>query len=86
MSAVPSTSRQKMFIMEHTPILNHETKVSILSLVMMEVGPSVVMESSKDEVNINLDALAALNEDVLTHIYNIMRARLEVLNQPAAHS
>ena len=53
---------------------------------MMEVGPSVVMESSKDEVNINLDVLATLNEDVLTHIYNIMRARLEVLNQPAAHS
>lgn len=84
--AVPSISRQKTFIVENTPILNRETKVSILSLVMMEVGPSVVMESSKDEVNINLDVLATLNEDVLTHIYNIMRARLEVLNQPAAHS
>lgn len=85
--AVPSISRQKTFIVENTSILNRETKVSILSLVMMEVGSAVVMESnSKNEVNINLDALASLNEDVLTHIYNIMRARLEVLNQPAAHS
>jgi len=85
--AVPSISRQKTFIVENTSILNRETKVSILSLVMMEVGVAVVMESnSKNEVNINLDALAMMNEDVLTHIYNIMRARLEVLNQPAAHS
>ena len=82
-TVLPSTNRQKAFIVENSSILNRETKLAILSIVMMEIGPSVIMETGGNEININLDAIAAINSEVLAHIYNIVRARLETLNQPA---
>jgi len=83
-AALPSIGRQKSFIVEHAGILNRETKLAILSIVMMEIGPTVVMETGGSrEVDIDLDATASANEEVLGHIYNIVRARLETLSQPA---
>jgi hypothetical protein len=83
-AVMPSLGRQKTFIVENAGILNVETKLAILRIVMMEIGPSVVtdMVSSK-EVDIDLDAVSEENEDVITHVYNIVRARLESLSQPA---
>jgi hypothetical protein len=82
-SAMPSLGRQKSFITENAAILNRETKLAILSIVMMEIGPSVAMEpTGVKEVDINLDAVAEADEDVLGHIFNIVRSRLESLNQP----
>ena|SRR5271166_543783 len=81
---VPSMGRQKSFIIDNATILNLETKKAILSVVMMEIGPTVVTESgTAKEVNIDLDAVASENEAVLLNIYNMVRARLEVLNLPA---
>ena len=83
-SSLPSVGRQKTFIVENASVLNKETKIAILSIVMMEIGPSVVMETGgAKEVDIDLDAVLAANEEVLGHVYNIVRARLETLNQPA---
>ena len=80
----PSIGRQKSFIIENAGILNRETKLAILSIVMMEIGPTVLMETGGTrEVDIDLDAVVAANEEVIGHIYNIVRARLETLNQPA---
>lgn len=80
----PSAAQQKTFIVQNAGILNKETKISILSIVMMEIGPEVVKEiPSAHEVDVNLDAVALSNEEVLGHIYNIVRARLSALNQPA---
>jgi hypothetical protein len=80
----PSVGQQKTFIIENVDILNRETKVAILSIVMMEVGPGVIMEAGgfEEEVNIDLDAVARTNEDALRHIYNIVAARREALNRP----
>ena len=79
-----STARKKKFIVENAGILNKEIKVTILSLVMMEVGSSVIMETNtKKEVDINLDVLETKNIEVLNHIYNIVSKRLDTLNQPA---
>jgi hypothetical protein len=79
---LPSVGRQKSFIIEHADILGRETQLAILSIVMMEIGPTVVMDTAR-EVDINLDAVSEANEEVLAHIYNIVRARLESLNQRA---
>jgi hypothetical protein len=80
----PSTSQQKTFIVENANILNRETKLAILSIVMMEIGSSVIMETgASKEVDIDLDAIAALNEEVIGHIYNIVLTRREALSQPA---
>ena len=79
-----SNDRKKKFIVEHSNILSKDIKLTILSLIMMEVGNSVIMESNiKKEIDINLDELETKNIEVLNHIYNIVKKRLEVLNQPA---
>lgn len=76
--------RMKRYIVENnTHILNKEIKLTILNLVMMEVGPSVIMETNKKEVDINLDLLQERNAEVLKHIYNIIKKRVDTLNQPA---
>ena len=80
----PSISQQKTFIVENANILNRETKLAIISIVMMEIGPSVIMETGgAKEVDINLDTVAEANEEVLYHIYNIVLTRREALSQPA---
>ena len=81
-----SVAQQKTFICENAAILNRDTKLSILSIIMMEIGPAVVMEkatASASEVDIDLDAVAAINEEVIAHLYNIVLARREALSQPA---
>lgn len=110
---LPSVGRQKSFIMEHAAVLNRETKLAILAIVMMEIvkadpdqspgaadpapgeTPTIDAEQARlrktvvtetgpaREIDLNLDSIAALNEDVLGHIYNIVSSRLELLSQPA---
>lgn len=80
-----SISQQKAFIIENAGILNRETKIAILSIVMMEIGPSVIMETGgAKEVDINLDDVNIINSEVITHIYNIVLTRRESLSQPIA--
>lgn len=81
---------QKTFIIENASILNKETKIAILSIVMMEIGSSVVMETGglketggATEVDVDLDAVSETNIDVLAHIYNIVATRRNTLSQPA---
>lgn len=82
-----SITRKKKFIVENANILNKDIKITILSLVMMEVGHSVIMETNtKKEVDINLDILEMKNIEVLNHIYNIVKKRLDILNQPAKNN
>lgn len=51
---------------------------------MMEVGKAAIIDTGTlKEVDINLDYVAAENHEVLGHIYNIVRARRDILGQPA---
>ncbi|MFA6165761.1 MAG: hypothetical protein WC700_04035 [Gemmatimonadaceae bacterium] len=81
----PSIEAQKLFIIDNATLLDTKTKKAILSLVMMEIGPGVFLNTltEQKEVNINLDLVAEANSEVLTGIYNIVHARRELLNQPA---
>lgn len=82
-----SIERKKRFIVENSNILNKDNKITILNLVMMEVGSAVIMETSnKKEININLDSLELKNLEVLNHIYNIVKKKLDLLNKPAKNS
>lgn len=82
-----SINRKKKFIVENANILNKDNKLTILSLVMMEIGSSVIMETTnKKGVDINLDLLESKNIEVLKHIYNIVKKRLDILNQPARNN
>ena len=82
--AMPSLSKQKQFIVEHANILNRETKLAILSIVMMEIGPAAIMETgAAKEVDINLDAMQGPNADIVTQIYNIVLMRRKSLSLPA---
>ena len=79
-----SIGQQKSYIIENATILNRETKLAILSIVMMEIGPTVIMEAGGSrEVDIDLDAVAESNEEVLAHIYNIVQTRRAALSRPA---
>lgn len=51
----------------------------------MEIGENVLTEKT-GETDINLDACADANEEVINHIYNMVRARLDSLNQPLGRS
>lgn len=82
-----SIGQQKAYIIENAAILNRETKIAILSIVMMEIGLGVVMEAGGSrEVDIDLDAVATTNEEVLAHIYNIVHTRRSALSRPAGTS
>lgn len=82
-----SNERKKRIIIENGNILNREIRLTILNLVMMEIGQSVIMETSnKKEVDINLDLLEIKNVEVLNHIYNIVKKRLSTLNEPAKNN
>jgi len=79
-----SINRKKQFIIENAAILNKDIKLTILNIIMMEIGSSVIMESNnKKGINIDLDLLEKKNIEVLNHIYNIIYKRLNILNQPA---
>lgn len=90
MESCPSISRQKSFSVENSDILNYKTKTIILSLVMMEIGKNttinnksypVILENQKGEVSINLDNIN--NNDIILHIYNIIRNHRLSLTEPA---
>lgn len=82
-----SNERKKKFIVENSRILSRDIKLTILSLVMMEVDQSVIMECiTKHGVDIDLDLLEIRNVEVLNHIYNIVRKRLDILKQPAKNT
>lgn len=82
-----SIDRKKKIIIENSNILNKDIKITILSLIMMEVGNSVIMKTNnKTEIDINLDILESKNIEVLNHIYNIVKKRLDTLNKPAKNS
>lgn len=85
--APPSETRQKTFVVENAEILDNETQLTILRLVMMEVGrgsgagPVVLEHGATGLVSINLDNIP--NPDVIRHIYNIVRVRRAALDEPA---
>lgn len=82
-----SNERKKRFIVENSNILNRDTKILILNIIMMEVGNSVIMETNnKKDIDINLDLLETKNIEILNHIYNIVKKRLDTLNAPVKNS
>jgi hypothetical protein len=82
-SILPTLHRQKKFIIENAHILNKEVKISILSIVMMEIGKEVISSGMGTKgVNINLDAIEEINAEIITHIYNIIKMRLNALSRP----
>ena len=82
-SNLPNLNKQKKFIIENSHILNKEIKMSILSIVMMEIGDTVIYPSMGIKgLNINLDDIENINPDIITHIFNIVKNRLETLSRP----
>ena len=80
----PCIAKQKKDIIGSAGILNRETKLAILNLVMMEIGPEAIMNSGgSNSVDINLDTIEILNKDIICHIYNIIKARIAALSVPA---
>jgi len=95
-----STARQKTFITDNAGILDKNSTMTILSIVMMEVGPvktevrdgaevstgrRVVYESPKKRgVSIHLDNID--NPGVIDQIYNIVANRRAVLDKPASRA
>jgi len=82
----PSLQRQKTFIIENASNLSLKIKMTILNMVMIEVGPHVAKDAStaSKATIIDLDAVGAANEEVITNIYNHVRAHREQLNQPSS--
>lgn len=82
-SILPSMHRQKKFVIENSHILNKDIKMSILSIVIMEIGKDVISPSIGIKgLNINLDAIEKINPEIITHIYNIVKMRLYTLSKP----
>ena len=78
----PSTERQKRYIAENGRLLDHETKKTILELIMMEEGKRVLLENETTRyLSVDLDRIQ--NAEVILHLYNIVHNRRECLNRPA---
>lgn len=82
-AATPSITKQKSFIMENANNLNDATKKSILHIVMQEIGRKAIMGNNENHVDINLDACS---DDVVNHVYNMVKARMDSLNQPVGRA
>jgi hypothetical protein len=95
-SPIPSISRQKTFIIDNAAVLDVNAQMSILRIVMLEVGKTitvagtdgnaesrpVILESGRGKrPAIHLDNLE--NPEVILHIYNIVNNRRDALNVPA---
>jgi hypothetical protein len=82
-NAKMSVSRQISYIIENAYLLNRNAKSDILRLVMLEYGDnysSVIMEKAgTKEISINLDKC---KKDLILHVYNIVKSRVDLLNQP----
>ena len=88
---VPSFESQKTYIVDNASILDKETRKSILCLVMREIGQTVERDGETRNVvlvnketnspSINLEEID--NEEVILHVYNIVKHRRTVLSEPA---
>lgn len=82
MEQQPSLERQKDFIVESSSLLNKSVKMAIMNVVMMEIGDQVVTRKiPANEVHIDLDVIGKQNPGVILHIYNMVKARRQSLNQ-----
>ena len=83
----PSIQQQKDFIIKNAEFLSKRIKEDIIYLVLMEMGESssqIITENIQiKEVCINLDMVENKNVDILKHIYNIVLARIQLLDKPA---
>lgn len=83
-AALPSMSQQKAFIIDSIAMFSRELKVAIMSLVRMEVGDAPLTDSTSEHaVYVNLDLVEASNPDIVTQIYNMVKARVNALSMPA---
>jgi hypothetical protein len=70
--------------MQNGDILDRTTKHNILSLIIMNDCASAARDVGKKRaVDINLDEVHKINPELITRIYNIVKTRRELLNQPA---
>jgi len=84
MSAI-SLNKQIKYIIENSHILNRDIKITIFSIVMMELenNKNIVSENVGSlGININLDLIEKIKPEVITHIYNIVKNRVNVLSKP----
>jgi hypothetical protein len=88
-SNLPSMSKQKKFIIENSHILNKTIRINIFSIVMMELEDhkDIIISENMGNVgiNINLDIIEELKPNVITHIYNIIKNRLDTLSKPVKY-
>jgi len=81
----PTLNKQKKFIIENAHILNKDIKITIFSIVMMEIEnyKTAVSENMGNRgININLDVVETIKPEIITHIYNIVKNRLDILSKP----
>jgi hypothetical protein len=87
---------QRRFIESKEPMINRETAVRILQVILQDAGWSgessepvpdawagIILES-RTGTDINLTALADLSPRTLATVYGIVRARVAALSVPAS--
>lgn len=84
----PSALHMKAFVVKHSHLLDRVSQLAVLRVVMESVGGGVLMDTTRAEVNINLDRLELAGEEgeglqALAHIYRIVAARRAALDEPA---
>ena len=82
---VENLKKQKKFIIENSNILNRDIKITIFSIVMMETdgNKDIISENIGNQgININLDEIELIKPEIITHIYNIVKNRLNILSKP----
>ena len=89
---------QRRYIESKEPMMNRDTSLTILQVVMQDAGWSgnpgeplpaawagVILES-RTGTDINLAALARVSPETLTTVYGIVRARVAALSAPATRA
>jgi hypothetical protein len=86
MAGLPSVERRISVIIENVHLLDKNTKTTIAQMVSQELSTKAFRGNSSREINIDLDYVAAENEELLTRLYRTVCARLEVLRTPATNT
>ena len=74
---------KKRFIINQARHLNIKMKeeiVSIVKTILGESGPHFMTSNAKNETNINLNIIEEKNIELLNHIYNKVKSRINFLS------
>lgn len=79
-----SLDGQCSYIIDNSYLLDKTAKLNILRIIMLDTdsSTSIMEKAGTKEISINLDKC---KQEVIQHIFNIVKSRVDILNMPVTN-